>query len=734
MHISPTDPKPSPKPLCAPGQGKFYLQVASVHTSKPQPSCGPEQIISPTGSCVYPTNPTPGPQPSCGPGKILSSSGVCIYPPRPTSPIIPTTPKPCPPGSKPSAFGTGCEYPRPTTPKPTETSPGYFYPKPTTPFEPKPQCPFGTRLGPSGSCEEPSISTTTPSYEQSCPPGLVRSPSGSCVRPGRECPVGTIRSPTGSCIRPTTPEYTRPCPSGTTKLPSGECKPKPQCPPGTSSSPFGTCTYPSPTPGRPTDTSTQVIPSYPSKKPYRPPATEDGYHYDKPTPTFGYPTTEHQGVGTNIDPAVRLPDKPDNEGEPANTNNIFVSTTRRPATPPPYYGEENSAIPAGCAAALKCVQEIYCTADGQVSPVPVVLTQEQELLRVPTTVCRDIESGTIGKCCRDPSYKDPWPSANLVDGFDDGQYKEDNLYGQREISSNRLARAPNNGTRGRRPARNSAYVQNTQSSQPTCGERHLNTKPPGSGPLDANFAEYPWQAMVLRDTNRSLLCGGAIIRRDAVLTAAHCVERLETSDILIKGGEWKLGIDDEPLPFQIVKVSAIIRHPDYKTGSYQNDMAVLVLSEKLRVAKNVGTICLPQPNQVSVANCKVTGWGKRILQLHAKGAIMHHIDVKIMDNQQCQQTLAERFQDSVQNYSPNTLCGYSDISQCRVDYGSALACANEQGQYTLSGIFSWDTGCKQEGQIGGYIAPDVEWIEGTLAKPLKELTKLDREYLLKNRK
>lgn len=89
---------------------------------------------------------------------------------------------------------------------------------------------------------------------------------------------------------------------------------------------------------------------------------------------------------------------------------------------------------------------------------------------------------------------------------------------------------------------------------------------------------------------------------------------METSDILIKGGEWKLGIDEEPLPFQIVKVSAIIRHPEYKAGSLQNDLAVLVLQEKLREAKNIGTICLPEPNKIPTQDCIATGWGKRILQ------------------------------------------------------------------------------------------------------------------------
>lgn len=64
----------------------------------------------------------------------------------------------------------------------------------------------------------------------------------------------------------------------------------------------------------------------------------------------------------------------------------------------------------------------------------------------------------------------------------------------------------------------------------------------------------------------------------------------------------------------------------------------------------------------------------------------------------------------------------------QVDYGSALACTNGNGQYVLSGVFSWDTGCRDPEQIGGYVAPDVEWINTCLSKPAKELKRLEAEY------
>ena len=55
--------------------------------------------------------------------------------------------------------------------------------------------------------------------------------------------------------------------------------------------------------------------------------------------------------------------------------------------------------------------------------------------------CSVAETGGAGKCCRDPDYKDPWPSANLVNGIDNGQYREDPSLGQYSVANNRLTRS-----------------------------------------------------------------------------------------------------------------------------------------------------------------------------------------------------------------------------------------------------------------------------------------------------
>ncbi|CAH2242835.1 jg22682 [Pararge aegeria aegeria] len=167
---------------------------------------------------------------------------------------------------------------------------------------------------------------------------------------------------------------------------------------------------------------------------------------------------------------------------------------------------------------------------------------------------------------------------------------------------------------------NRVFLQRYTGGGGQCGV--LNPQRPAGNrkDLEVDFAEIPWQAMVLLQTNKSLLCGGVITRPDVVVTSAACVDGLDAKNVLIKGGEWKLGIDDEPLPFQIVQVKTILRHPLYKSGSLLYDAAILVLTENLRFAKNIYPICLPEAEDTYDAlyagegTCIVTGWGKQVLQ------------------------------------------------------------------------------------------------------------------------
>jgi hypothetical protein len=86
--------------------------------------------------------------------------------------------------------------------------------------------------------------------------------------------------------------------------------------------------------------------------------------------------------------------------------------------------------------------------------------------------------------------------------------------------------------------------------------------------------------------------------------------------VLIKAGEWRLGSDEEPKPFQIVRVQRIVFHPQFQPNSLNNDIALLYLENDIKYDTHIGPICLDDSNYVASPSdaCVTTGWGKEVLK------------------------------------------------------------------------------------------------------------------------
>jgi len=89
------------------------------------------------------------------------------------------------------------------------------------------------------------------------------------------------------------------------------------------------------------------------------------------------------------------------------------------------------------------------------------------------------------------------------------------------------------------------------------------------------------------------------------------------NDVLIKAGEWRLGSDEEPKPFQIVRVQKIIFHPQYQPNTLQNDIALLYLENDIKWDDtHIQPICLDESDAdvLTSDECVTTGWGKEVLK------------------------------------------------------------------------------------------------------------------------
>ena len=86
-------------------------------------------------------------------------------------------------------------------------------------------------------------------------------------------------------------------------------------------------------------------------------------------------------------------------------------------------------------------------------------------------------------------------------------------------------------------------------------------------------------------------CGGSILSSQWIMTAAHCVEKKNASQIKVYAGS------NMYLSGQLRNVSRIIAHPSYSNGTHQNDIALLQLSSALNMNDiNVRIACIPAVN------------------------------------------------------------------------------------------------------------------------------------------
>ena len=113
--------------------------------------------------------------------------------------------------------------------------------------------------------------------------------------------------------------------------------------------------------------------------------------------------------------------------------------------------------------------------------------------------------------------------------------------------------------------------------------------------------------MIFRIHQRFPFCGGTLLSSDTVLTAAHC--RTSVSNFDVKLGMHHVYQNDNVRVYKPIKW---IDHPNYKITNYDNDFAIIKLSENVEMrAGKIGPACLPDPaTSYDDVDATVTGWGR----------------------------------------------------------------------------------------------------------------------------
>jgi secreted trypsin-like serine protease len=202
-------------------------------------------------------------------------------------------------------------------------------------------------------------------------------------------------------------------------------------------------------------------------------------------------------------------------------------------------------------------------------------------------------------------------------------------------------------------------------------------------------------------------CGGTLIDRNSVLTAAHCVEGRRASVLRATVGITALNKRQG----QTRSVEKIFRHPKYTSAavSFRYDAAVLKLSRRI---KNIPSIkILPSTNNALERpgrTATIAGWGSTVKQPPDGGnepnfpARMREAQVPIVSDDTAKDVYGV-------SYAPALMvaAGREGKDTCQGDSGGPIFARTSTATYQI-GITSFGAGCGSRGYPGVYAEANSE--------------------------
>ncbi|XP_034241784.1 trypsin-like [Thrips palmi] len=236
------------------------------------------------------------------------------------------------------------------------------------------------------------------------------------------------------------------------------------------------------------------------------------------------------------------------------------------------------------------------------------------------------------------------------------------------------------------------------------------------GGEEAKEAEFPWLAALAR--RGKFYCGGALITRKHVLTAAHCMYSMSPKDITVTMGahnrsssRWAPGRVER-------KLSKVSVHERFDVSNFNNDIAILELDKEVDIDTEAGltrTVCLPAGERdYAGLTGTVTGWG-RVGERKPTSDVLRKVEVPLMAQEDCHKSGYPSGRITDKMVCAGLPKGLKDA--CQGDSGGPLVLGSESGPSSeVIGIVSWGRGCARPNFPGVYtrVHKFLPWIHEKL--------------------
>ncbi|XP_034448543.1 serine protease 27-like [Hippoglossus hippoglossus] len=232
----------------------------------------------------------------------------------------------------------------------------------------------------------------------------------------------------------------------------------------------------------------------------------------------------------------------------------------------------------------------------------------------------------------------------------------------------------------------SLLTPESRSQLADCGRPPLNTRIVGG--QVAPEGSWPWQASIHR--SGSHFCGGSLINKEWVLTAAHCFPSSSTNNLVVYLGRQR---QEGSNPNEVSRtVSRVIKHPSYNSLTTGNDISLLKLSSPVTFTNYIRPVCLAAPNSVfhSGTDSWVTGWGRigSGVPLPSPKNLME-VEVPVVGNRRC------NCDYGVGTITDNMICAglrAGGKDSCQGDSGGPMV-SKQNSRWIQEGVVSFGEGC-----------------------------------------
>ncbi|XP_035729179.1 serine protease hepsin-like [Vespa mandarinia] len=210
------------------------------------------------------------------------------------------------------------------------------------------------------------------------------------------------------------------------------------------------------------------------------------------------------------------------------------------------------------------------------------------------------------------------------------------------------------------------------------------------GGTTTTITAHPYQVSIIY--KNKLLCGGSIISKLWILTAAHCIDSVTAQALSIRVGSTYFTKDGT----LIQNIAQLIPHNLYDDHTFDYDVGLIKLASELKFSSTVNIVKLPSVNAnvPGGINAIITGWGKTGTTDTSNA--LQALTIPTIDQQKC----TEIFRKSPYQITQRMMCaGYlsGDKDACQSDSGGPLVYNGEQ-----IGIISWGLKCATKGYPGVY--------------------------------